>query len=56
MEKIRSSQTQPPLSAGSTASHESSDDLVLAPTAIDERVIADEVLGFGEDIVRVLGT
>ena len=45
MEEIRSSQTQPPSSACSAASHESSDDPVSAPTTIDERVIANQVLG-----------
>ena len=45
MAEIRLSQTQTPSSAGSTAGHESSDDPVSAPAAIDERVIADQVLG-----------
>ena len=45
MEKIRSSQTQPPSSAGSAMGYESSNDPVLVPAAIDERVIADQVLG-----------
>ena len=44
MEEIRSSQTQPPSSVGSAAGHESSDDLVSVSAAIDERVIAVEVL------------
>ena len=45
MEEIRLSQSQPLSSAGSAAGHESSDDLVSAPAAIDEQVIADQVLG-----------
>ena len=55
MEKIRSSQTQPPSSTGSAAGHESSDDLVSAPAAIGEQVIIDQVLGVCEDTVRVSG-
>ena len=43
MKEIRLSQTQTPSSAGSTVGHKSSDDPVSAPTAIDERVIADQV-------------
>ena len=45
MEEIRSSQTQPPSSAGNVAGHESSDDPISAPTIIDEWIIADQVLG-----------
>ena len=45
IKEIRSSQTQAPSLAGSAAGHESSDDPVSAPAAIDERVIADQVLG-----------
>ena len=45
MEEIRSSQTQSPSSAGSVVGHESLDDQVLAPAAIDERVITDQILG-----------
>ena len=45
MEEIRSSQTQPPSSAGSAACHKSSDDSASAPTTINERVIANQVLG-----------
>ena len=45
MEEIRSSQIQPPSSVGSTTGHESSDDPVSALVAIDERVIANQVLG-----------
>ena len=44
MEKIRSSQTQTPSSAGSATGHESLDDPVSASTAIDECVIANQVL------------
>ena len=44
MEEIRSSQTQPSSSA-SSAAREPLDDSVSAPAAIDERVIADQVLG-----------
>ena len=43
MEQIKLNQTQPLSSAGSMAD-ESPDGLASAPTAIDERVIADEVL------------
>ena len=43
MDEIRSSQTQPPSSAGS-GTRESLDDLVSTSTAINERVIADQVL------------
>ena len=45
MTEIRLSQTQTLSSTGSTAGHESSDDPVSAPAAIDERVIAEQVLG-----------
>ena len=44
MAEIRLSQTQTPSLAGSTAGHESSDDPVSTPAAIDERVIVDYVL------------
>ena len=45
MEEIGLSQTQTPSSAGSTKGHESSDDSISAPAAIDERVITGLVLG-----------
>ena len=45
MEEIRLSQTQTPSSAGSTAGQESLDDPISVPATIDERVIADQVLG-----------
>ena len=44
IEKIKFTQTQT-LSSASSAVGESSDGLALASAAIDERVIADEVLG-----------
>ena len=44
MDEIRLSQTQPP-SSTSNAVGESSDDPVLMLAAIDERVIANQVLG-----------
>ena len=40
-----SSHTQPPSSTSSVVGHELSDDFVSAPAAIDERVIAAQVLG-----------
>ena len=58
MAEIRLSQTQTPSSAGSTAGHESSNDHVSVPTAIDERVIVDQVLGLRrghrKGVVRII--
>ena len=45
MEEIRLSQTQTPSSSSSTVGQESSDNPISAPAIIDERVIADQVLG-----------
>ena len=45
MKEIRSSQIQPPSSASSAADYELLDDLVSASTAIDELVIAYQILG-----------
>ena len=44
MEEIRSSQTETPSSASSATGHVSLDDPASASTAIDERVIANQVL------------
>ena len=58
IEEIRWSQTQTPSSVGSTADHKSSDDPVSTPAAIDERVIADQVLrvrrGHSKGVGRII--
>ena len=58
MEEIRSSQTETSLSAGSVAGHEFSDDLVSAPSTINEHVITDQVLrvrrGYRKGVRRII--
>ena len=58
MEEIRLSQTQTPSSTGSVAGHVSSDDPVLAPTAINESVIDGQVLevwrGYRNGVERII--